>query len=184
MSWWLYYLFLTTPMEVPAEEWLDLLCFQIVELKQLPLGEYERRSSWFPSILVFLCLGSIWIGELVSFPFPVQLRSLLCPQDWSGCRSLVFLPSYLFYNFLSWPSWLFILDQSCSKGLCRCHCVPGFPASPRGMCCWVKYSKRQCPCRYQWPSPWEDHFRIMKKLGRATAENYSRAWQDESSCTW
>lgn len=41
-------------MEVPAEGWLDLLCLQIAELKQLPLGEYERRSSWFPSILVFL----------------------------------------------------------------------------------------------------------------------------------
>lgn len=72
-----------------------------------------------------------------------------------------------------------MLGQSCSKGLCSCHCVPGFLAFPCGMCCGVRHSKRQCPCRYQWLS----HFRIVKQLGKARAEMYSRAWQDESSCT-
>lgn len=126
-------------------------------------------------------LGSIWIGELSSFPFPMQFPSPVCPQGWRGCRSPMFPPDYLFYNFFSWPPWLFVLDQSCSKGLCSCHCVPGFPASPSVMCCGVRHCKRQCSCRCQWLSSREDHFRIIKKLGKATAENYSRAWQDESS---
>lgn len=107
-------------MEVPAEGWLGLLYLQIVELKQLPLRQYERGSSWFPSILVFLCLGSIWVEELSSFPFPVQFPSLLHPQDWRGCRSLMFPPGYFFFYITSFLDphdcsyWISVVARGCA----------------------------------------------------------------------
>lgn len=94
----------------------------------------SSRGMWKAKLMVCLLSSLPLFGKYLDRRAVVFLLScaVSCSCAPPRFRFPVFPPSYRFYSCFSWPPWLFVLGQSCSKGLWSCLCVPGFPASPCG----------------------------------------------------